>query len=414
MSESLMPASGIERESPTGKNGERYCAELREALQSPQVRVVFHNPETLDSLETVNYEPRLLAFRGGSAHEVLGANVEVKLKSGESQIIYCAVKKHNVWSRGQEGYPKGLREFDNNRSILDKGLKTLQPLAFVTANPEIPTSFVLTMFEPDLLSGDRFLAESFDTEIDGSIGLVFNKTAQLFAQLHNREVSHGDPQWKNLGYSLLADDFFFYDWEAATIFDSSSLRSKSPLFESLSRDIRIFFYSSFINPNFRNAVILSSALNGGTDIGHALGIVTRGQGSYESVSEYIDKVSTYLKRLNLNSLNDEEISLLQYQAEQSSAVSPNAQFKEAKSFFHRSLGKMGLLGKVKSFADLHQAERRMFCQTFGQLFLDKYLAHFQSDPEYTDKIKVYMDKEFARIIKINDEDMVDELEEILI
>lgn len=168
-------------------------------------------PERL-SQESITLDTKRLQLRGESGHHVFSCDLILPQEDGTMASIACLAKRH-------EKPRKGETEFRNTQRVIEKGIRTIDPVAFI-GNKDM--SFVFLKFEPSLRSADTIQWSAFSESIQQSESVEFlEKTAQSLAELHAKGIFHHDTYLRNVSYQKDDASVYFFDWEKAHIYTQS-------------------------------------------------------------------------------------------------------------------------------------------------------------------------------------------------
>ena len=168
-------------------------------------------PERLSS-ESIKLDTKRLQLRGESGHHVFSCDLVLPQEDGSVASIACLAKRH-------EKPRKGETEFRNTQRVIEKGIRTIDPVAFIGNNDK---SFVFLKFEPSLRSADTINWNAFSEPVQQSESVEFlQKTAQSLAELHAKGVFHHDTYLRNVSYQKDDASVYFFDWEKAHIYTQS-------------------------------------------------------------------------------------------------------------------------------------------------------------------------------------------------
>lgn len=136
-----------------------------------------------------------------------------------------------------------------------EGERTFKPVGFILHDNR---GYSLTELESevetlDSTEWDRVLLEEHNPAYEGQRELIGGVAVSL-AELHRKNVFHGDPQFKNIALDITGE-VFLIDWESATFYE------KSPKFQEmhhkLMHDLKVVFRSMAL-PEDRTGVGLLS------------------------------------------------------------------------------------------------------------------------------------------------------------
>lgn len=168
-------------------------------------------PEQL-SVESVQLDAKRLQLRGESGHHVFSCDLVFPQENGENVTIPCLAKRH-------EKPRKGETEFRNTQRVIAKGVRTIDPVAFVGSEER---SFVFLKFEPALRSADTVRWDTFSEPVRQSESAAFlEKAAESLAQLHAKGIFHHDTYLRNISFQKDDASVYFFDWEKAHIYTQS-------------------------------------------------------------------------------------------------------------------------------------------------------------------------------------------------